>query len=137
MARQPKRKTTPKTRARPRVASAGKRERPGQRAAAPALPEELVVEKAEKSVAEEPEPDALLAGGDVDADEERAASASEEAVGGSGAMPDKDVVDDLGRAVGVELPPTAPIVTSEEVLRDRDARYWDLEWRARKREEKS
>ena len=146
MARQPKRMTTTKTSARPRVASAGTREGPGQRPAAPALPEELVVEKAEETVAEElvavagrPVVDAVapLAGGDVDADEERAASAGEEAVGGSVATPDKDVVDELGRALGVELPPAAPIVTSEEVLRDRDARYWDLEWRARKREEKS
>jgi hypothetical protein len=60
----------------------------------------------------------------------------EEAVGGSVATPEKDVVDDLGRAVGVQPAPTAPVVTAEEVLRDRDARYWDLEWRARKREEK-
>ena len=116
MARQSKHQTTPKTRARQSAASGGKRERPGQR------PAEL-------------EPDAPLAGGDVDADEERAASAGEEAVGGRVATPDKDVVDDLGRGVGVELPPTAPVVTSEEVLRERDARYWDLEWRARRREE--
>ena len=161
MARQSKRKTTSKARPRPRAAPAGKSARAKQRRAEPTLPEELVVEKAEETVAEElvpvepragrrvveaggpdemplsstPEPDAPLAGGDVDADEERAANVGEEAVGGSVATPDKDVVDDLGRAVGVELPPTAPVITSEEILRERDARYWDLEWRARKREE--
>ena len=160
MARQSKRKRTAKARPRPRAASASKGARAKQRPA-PALPEELVVETAEETVAAElvpvepragrrvveavgpdemplgstPEPDAPLAGGDVDADEERAADVGDEAVGGSVATPDKDVVDDLGRAVGVELPPTAPVIPSEEILRERDARYWDLEWRARKREE--
>jgi hypothetical protein len=80
------------------------------------------------------EPGVSVAGGDVDAEEARAATIGEEAVGGSVATPDKDVVDDLGRAVGVDLAPTAPVITSEEILRERDARYWDLEWRARKRE---
>ena len=76
-----------------------------------------------------------LTGGDVDADTERAASSGEEAVGGSVATPDKDVVDEIGRGLGVEQAPTAPVVTSDEILRDRDERYWDLEWRAAKRDE--
>jgi len=75
-----------------------------------------------------------LSGGDVDADWERAASSGEEAVGGTVATPDQDVVDEIGRAVGIESPPTAPVRPSEEVLRERDDRYWDLEWRAQKRE---
>ena len=125
MARQSKRKAKPKARTRPRTASAATGGEAERRAAQPSLPE-LIVDEAEH---------APLAGGDVDADEERAASVGEEAIGGSVATPDKDVVDELGRAVGVELPPTAPVVTAAEVLRDRDARYWDLEWRARKREE--
>jgi len=76
-----------------------------------------------------------LTGGDVDADAERPWSSGEEAVGGSGATPDKDVVDEIGRGLGVEQAPAAPLVTSAEMLRERDARYWDLEWRAAKRNE--
>ena len=76
-----------------------------------------------------------LTAGDVDADWERAASSGEEAVGGTVATPDQDIVDEIGRAVGVEQSSTAPVRPSEEVLRDRDERYWDLEWRAQKREE--
>ena len=75
-----------------------------------------------------------LTGGDVDADWERAAASGEEAVGGTVATPDQDVVDEIGRAVGVEQASTAPVTTSEEILRDRDERYWDLEWRAERHE---
>ena len=75
-----------------------------------------------------------LTGGDVDADWERAAASGEEAVGGTVATPDQDVVDEIGRAVGVEQASTAPVVPSGETLRDRDDRYWDLAWRAEKRE---
>jgi hypothetical protein len=71
-----------------------------------------------------------LSGGDVDADWQRADSSGEEAVGGSVATPDQDVVDEIGRALGVARPPTAPVVPSEEILRDRDRRRWELERRA-------
>jgi Family of unknown function (DUF6335) len=43
-----------------------------------------------------------LSGGDVDADWRRAESAGEEAVGDTVATPDQDVVDEIGRALGVE-----------------------------------
>ncbi|HET7342699.1 MAG TPA: DUF6335 family protein, partial [Methylomirabilota bacterium] len=46
-----------------------------------------------------------LAGGDVDADWQRAADVGEEAPGGTVATPDQDVVDDIGDALGV---PRAP-----------------------------
>jgi hypothetical protein len=72
----------------------------------------------------------LLTGGDLDADWQRAGSVGEEAVGGSVATPDQDVVDEIGRALGVEQAPTAPVVTSDEILRDRDLRRWELERRA-------
>ncbi|HKZ08848.1 MAG TPA: DUF6335 family protein [Methylomirabilota bacterium] len=75
----------------------------------------------------------LLTGGDVDADWKGAASVGEEAVGGTVATPDQDRVDDIGRALGVERSPTAPVVTSDEVLRDRDRRRWELERRADRR----
>ena len=71
-----------------------------------------------------------LSGGDVDADWQRAASSGEEAVGGSVATPDQDVVDEIGQALGVEQAPDAPVTTSEEILHARDRHYWHLERRA-------
>ncbi len=72
-------------------------------------------------------------GGDLDADWQRAQSSGEEAVGGSVSTPDQDVVDEIGHALGVEQPPQAPLRTSEEILEDRDRRYWDLERRANRK----
>ena len=43
-----------------------------------------------------------LTGGDVDADWESAYSVGDEAPGGDNPTPDQDLVDDIGRAVGVE-----------------------------------
>ena len=68
--------------------------------------------------------------GDLDADWARAQSSGEEAVGGSVSTPGQDIVDEIGHALGVEQPPTAPLRSSEEILEDRDRRYWDLERRA-------
>ena len=44
-------------------------------------------------------------GGDLDADWQRAQSSGEEAVGGSVATPDQDVVDEVARPLGVERSP--------------------------------
>jgi hypothetical protein len=77
-----------------------------------------------------PRPGPALTGGDVDADWERAGSSGEEAVGGSVATPDQDVVDEIGEALGVQQAPDAEVRTSREILEDRDRHYWDLERRA-------
>lgn len=68
-----------------------------------------------------------LSGGDVDADWPRAHTSGEEAVGGSVATPDQDIVDEIGHALGVEQAPDAEVRTSEEILRDRDHLRWHLE----------
>ena len=68
-----------------------------------------------------------LTGGDVDADWQRAADAGDEAVGGSTATPDQDVVDELGEALGVAQAPDAEVQTSGEILADRDRHRWTLE----------
>jgi uncharacterized protein DUF6335 len=68
--------------------------------------------------------------GDLDADWQRAESSGEEAVGGSVSTPDQDVVDEIGHALGVEQPSQAPLRPTEEILADRDRRYWELERRA-------
>jgi hypothetical protein len=68
-----------------------------------------------------------LTGGDVDADWSRAESSGEEAVGGSVATPDQDVVDELARALGVEQDADAEVRTTGEILRERDAHRWEQE----------
>jgi hypothetical protein len=76
-----------------------------------------------------------LSGGDIDADWVGAYASGEESVGGSVATPDQDVVDDLGRALGVEQESDAPVQTSDEILRARDRLRWHLERNAADAEE--
>ena len=75
----------------------------------------------------DPDVSAVLCGGDVDADWQRAAASGEEAVGGTVPTPDQDVVDEIGHALGVEQASDAPVFTSEEILRARRRHYWHLE----------
>ena len=72
----------------------------------------------------------VLTGGDLDADWQRAGSVGGEAVGGSVATPDQDEVDEIARALGVERDLTSPVVTTDEILRERDEWRWELERRA-------
>lgn len=74
-----------------------------------------------------------ISAGDLDANWQRAQSAGDEAVGGSVSTPDQDRVDDIGHALGIEQPAEAPLRTSEEILQERDRRYWDFERRAGRR----
>ena len=74
--------------------------------------------------------------GDLDADWQRAQSSGEEAAGGSVSTPDQDRVDEIGHARGVEQPSAAPLRSSEEMLEERDRRYWELERRAQDRASK-
>lgn len=76
-----------------------------------------------------------LTGGDVDADWQRAHASGEEAVGGSVQTPDQDVVDELGRALGVEEDLASPLHGVEEILAERDRRRWELEEEAAAEEE--
>lgn len=69
----------------------------------------------------------VLTGGDLDADWKSAGASGEEAVGGSVATPDQDVVDEIGRALGVEQSADAEVRTSDEMLRRRDRFRWHLE----------
>ena len=70
----------------------------------------------------------------MDADWKGANSTGEEAVGGSVATPDQDVVDEIGRALGVEQESDAEVTMSEEILRRRDRLRWHLEREAEARE---
>ena len=70
---------------------------------------------------------AVLTGGDIDADWMRAWDSGDEAVGGSTATPDQDIVDEIGRALGVEQEADAEVWTSREILRERDRHRWEQE----------
>jgi hypothetical protein len=76
-----------------------------------------------------------LTGGDVDADWQTAYSSGEESIGGSVSTPDQDVVDEIGRALGVEQDADAPVRASDEILRARDRLRWHLERNAADAEE--
>lgn len=86
-----------------------------------------------RDVVEQHETGPSASAGDLDADWQRAQSSGEEAAGGSVSTPDQDVVDEIGHALGVEQPSTAPLRTSEEILGDRDRRYWELDRRAQRK----
>jgi hypothetical protein len=67
----------------------------------------------------------VLSGGDIDA-AWAAADAGEEAVGGSAPTPDQDVVEELGRAVGIHYDDNEPLRAADKVS-DRDKNRWELD----------
>ena len=69
-------------------------------------------------------PDATLSGGDIDATRS-GTDAGEEAVGGSTPTPDQDVVDELGKAVGITYEDAEPLRFGDKMA-DRDAQRWEL-----------
>jgi len=77
-----------------------------------------------------------LSGGDLDADWMGSEGAGEETVGGSVATPDQDVVDEIGRALGVEQAPDEQVRSSDEILRERTDHRWEIEREADEEEER-
>jgi len=67
-----------------------------------------------------------LSGGDIDAAWTQADVAGEEAVGGTVATPDQSIVDELGKAVGLEMPDQEYLHTNE-LLDNRDSQRWELD----------
>jgi hypothetical protein len=67
-----------------------------------------------------------LTGGDVDANYEQANSVGDEAVGGTVATPDMDIVDELGQAVGIEIDDRSFLRTND-LLEQRDDQRWELD----------
>jgi hypothetical protein len=65
-----------------------------------------------------------VTGGDIDAAWDRA-DVGEEAVGGSVATPDQDIVENLGSAVGLTYEDNEPLHTTDK-LKSRDRRRWEL-----------
>ncbi len=71
-------------------------------------------------------PEPVLTGGDIDANYEQASVVGDEAVGGTVATPDQDVVDELGAAVGIEMDDRSFLRTGD-MLEQRDDRRWELD----------
>jgi hypothetical protein len=67
-----------------------------------------------------------ITAGDVDADWESAESVGDEAPGGDNPTPDQDVVDDIGRALGVEYDDDEELKGGDEIT-DRDKHRWELD----------
>ena len=76
--------------------------------------------------AEHTETGPALTGGDVDADWESAYSVGDEAPGGDNPTPDQDIVDDIGRAVGVEYQDNEELKGADKVAK-RDKNRWELD----------
>jgi hypothetical protein len=67
-----------------------------------------------------------ITGGDVDADFEQAYFTGDEAPGGDNPTPDQDVVEDIGRALGVEYQDNEELKSSDK-LAERDKHRWELD----------
>jgi Family of unknown function (DUF6335) len=67
-----------------------------------------------------------LTGGDIDADWENAYFSGDEAPGGDNPTPDQEVVDDIGKSLGVQYHDNEELRGSEKV-EDRDKHRWELD----------
>jgi len=67
-----------------------------------------------------------IAGGDVDVDVEDAYFTGDEAPGGDNSTPDQDIVDDIGKALGVEYQDNEELKAVDKVT-ERDRKRWELD----------
>jgi len=67
-----------------------------------------------------------ITGGDVDVDVEDAYFNGDEAPGGDNPTPDQDIVDDIGKALGVEYQDNEELKAVEKVT-ERDRKRWELD----------
>jgi hypothetical protein len=79
-----------------------------------------------EKLTEHTETSPAITGGDIDADWESAYSVGDEAPGGDNPTPDQDIVDDIGRAVGVEYEDNEEL-KGEAKVSDRDRHKWELD----------
>jgi hypothetical protein len=79
-----------------------------------------------KRLDEHTETGPALTAGDVDADWESAYSVGDEAPGGDNPTPDQDVVDDIGKAVGVQYEDNEEL-KGEAKIAKRDKHRWELD----------
>ena len=67
-----------------------------------------------------------ITGGDVDTDTEDAYFSGDEAPGGDNPTPDQDIVDDIGKALGVQYQDGEELKASDKVT-ERDKHRWELD----------
>jgi hypothetical protein len=67
-----------------------------------------------------------VTGGDVDVDLENAYFSGDEAPGGDNPTPDQDIVDDIGKALGVEYQDNEELQAADKVIK-RDKHRWELD----------
>ncbi len=67
-----------------------------------------------------------LTGGDVDADFETAYFSGDESPGGDNPTPDQDIVDDIGKSIGLEYQDNEELKSSDKVT-ERDKHRWELD----------
>ena len=79
-----------------------------------------------EKLTEHTESSPALTGGDVDADWESAFAVGDEAPGGDNPTPDQDVVDDIGKALGVVYEDNEEL-KGEKKISDRDKQRWELD----------
>ena len=65
-------------------------------------------------------------GGDPDVDVEDAYFTGEEAPGGDNPTPDQDIVDDIGKALGLEYEDNEELKAADKVV-ERDKHRWELD----------
>jgi hypothetical protein len=70
--------------------------------------------------------DQAITGGDVDVDVEDAYFTGEEAPGGDNPTPDQDIVDDIGKALGVQYEDNEELKAADKVSQ-RDRNRWELD----------
>jgi len=80
----------------------------------------------QQKFADHTETSPAMTAGDVDADWESAYSVGDEAPGGDNPTPDQDIVDDIGRAVGVQYDDNEELKGADKVAK-RDAHRWELD----------
>jgi uncharacterized protein DUF6335 len=67
-----------------------------------------------------------IAGGDVDVDLEDAYFTGDEAPGGDNSTPDQDIVEDIGKALGVVYQDDEELKSADKVI-ERDRNRWELD----------
>jgi hypothetical protein len=67
-----------------------------------------------------------MTGGDVDADWESAETVGDEAPGGDNPTPDQDVVDEIGKSLGVQYDDDEELQGGDEIV-ERDRKRWELD----------
>ena len=78
------------------------------------------------SLAQHTETGPAMTGGDVDANWEDAYAVGDEAPGGDNPTPDQDIVDEIGKALGVQYEDNEELKGAEKII-ERDRHRWELD----------